>query len=293
MTDRPERDAVPEATPAIYVFCLARANAVAQIDGAGIDGDHPLELIGAGNLVAVVSAATVEDFSGPAAEARMRELGWIGPRVCRHEEVIELVMRRSPVIPARFATLFSSRRSVTTWLETHHDSILCALDRFADHQEWAVKGAVHKAKAEAPLIAAALARSQRSTSPGVRYLEERRIRAGIGQELDAWLKRLCDDIARRLLEHAVELRQRSIGTQWSPDHAAPLFNWAFLLPPARVGGFRSCIEEISTAQADQGITVECSGPWPPYSFSPPLDPDVCGQPQPGEHPTAASTPFKA
>jgi hypothetical protein len=260
MTDRPERDAVPEATPAIYVFCLARANAVAQIDGAGIDGDHPLELIGAGNLVAVVSVATVEDFSGPAAEARMRELGWIGPRVCRHEEVIELVMRRSPVIPARFATLFSSRRSVTTWLETHHDSILYALDRFADHQEWAVKGAVHKAKAEAPLIAAALARSQRSTSPGVRYLEERRIRAGIGQELDAWLKRLCDDIARRLLEHAVELRQRSIGTQWSPDHAAPLFNWAFLLPAARVGAFRSCIEEISTARAEQGITVECSGP---------------------------------
>ena len=52
-------------------------------------------------LAAVWSPVPVEDFCGPAAEERLRDLTWIGPRVIRHQEVVAGVMRHSPVLPVR------------------------------------------------------------------------------------------------------------------------------------------------------------------------------------------------
>jgi hypothetical protein len=272
----PVSSGAPGGDP-VYLFCLARADAISGVDGAGagVDGQRPLDIIRKQDVVAVVSAVNVDDFSGPAAEARMQDLSWIGPRACRHEEVVELVMRSSPVVPVRFATLFSSRATLLAWLETHHAGISQALDRFADHQEWAVKGALDKRQAEAPLIAAALTRNALPASAGARYLEERRIRAGIGQELNAWRKELCERIARELRGHAVEFRERAVGPQLSDDEGTPILNWAFLISSERVGEFRACVERMNAAHAEHGLAIDCCGPWPPYSFCPALDAEPC------------------
>ncbi len=261
---------------ALYLYCLARPEALAAIDGPGVDGERPLELIPFRDIAAVVSAVGVDDFLGPPAEARMRDLAWVGPRVCRHEEVIERAMRVSPVVPARFATLFSSRETMATWLETHHDAISRALDRFADHEEWAVKGTLDRRKAEARFVAAALARQEGvlSSSPGRRYFEERRIQAGIGQEIDAWLKEVSAGIGRALLDHAVDFREREVVSGAGPDEAgARILNWAFLVPRGSVGDFEARVQRISAEHALHGLVLDLSGPWPPYSFCPSLEPE--------------------
>jgi hypothetical protein len=258
---------------ALYLYCLARPGALAAIDGPGVDGEHSLELLPFEDVVAVASEVRVDDFLGPSADARMRDLAWVGPRVCRHEEVVERAMRASPVVPARFAALFSSRESLATWLETHHDAISCALDRFADHEEWAVKGTLDRGKAEARFLDAALARREgvRSSSPGRRYFEERRIQAGVGREIDAWLKEVGAGIAEALLDLAVEFREREVVSGGAPDEAgAGVLNWAFLVPRSRVDDFRARIQRINDEQSEQGLRLTLTGPWPPYSFCPSL-----------------------
>ena len=68
-----------------------------------MDGHHPLSVFRRfQNLCAVLSEVRLEDFCGGAAELRMRDLAWVGPRALRHEAVVEEVMRHSPVLPARF-----------------------------------------------------------------------------------------------------------------------------------------------------------------------------------------------
>lgn len=261
---------------AIYLYCLARPGALAAAGGPGVDGERPLELIPWRDVVAVVSTVRVDDFLGPRAEARMSDLAWVGPQACRHEEVIERVMRGSPVVPARFAALFSSRESLATWLGTHHDAISRALDRFADHAEWAIKGTLDRRKARARLLALTLARrgGVRSSSPGARYFEERRIQAGIGQELGAWLNEVGAGIARRLLDHAAEFRERRVLTGATPDEEGTrILNWAFLVSRRSVDDFSAQIRRINTDHAEHGLVLDLSGPWPPYSFSPLLEPE--------------------
>lgn len=267
---------------AIYLYCLARADALPVLEGPGIDGEGLLDLIPFKDVVAVVSEVRRDDFLGPPAEARMRDLAWVGPRVCRHEEIVERVMRSSPVRPAGFAALFSSRTSLASWLERHHDAISCALDRFADHEEWAVHGTLIRRTAEARCLAVALARhADLSSSPGTRYFEEQRIRAGIGEDLDAWLTEVGAGIARALLDCAVELRERPVQPGGAADQRAAMaheegarvLNWAFLVPRSRTDEFGAHIERINNEHAESGLVLALSGPWPPYSFCPPLEPE--------------------
>ena len=260
---------------AVYLYCLARASDLSAIDGPGVDLEQPVNLTPFKDVVAVVSTVRLDDFRGPAAEARMRDLAWVGPRACRHEDVVEQAMRASPVVPARFATLFSTPERLAAWLEPRHGGICRALGRFAGHQEWAVTGTLDRRKAEARLWATALQRpgDLRSPSPGARYLAERRIRAGFDQELEAWLREACARIAGDLREHAVEVQVRRVAAGASGEAEAPVLNWAFLVSRGAVEHFHARVQRTNAEHAEEGLVLGLSGPWPPYSFCPPLEPE--------------------
>ena len=273
MTSSPTLAVCSPTGRALYVFCVARVDFLTMIDGTGLDGADRVQLIPFRDLVAVVSTVSVNDFCGPVAEARLKDLAWVGPRACRHEAVVERVMRSSPILPARFATLFSSRERLEAWLERHHAAISGTLDRVAGLEEWAVKGTLHKQNAEARLLAAALERERGtlSPSPGARYLEEQRIRATIGQELDIWVKDVCERVVTELLVHAVEFRERAVVPGALVAEGIGLLNWAFLVARRTVDDFSTCVQRINGELGEQGVVLEVSGPWPPYSFCPPLD----------------------
>lgn len=265
--------AATEAGEALYLYCLARAGELAAIEGPGVDAEHSLELISFEDIVAVISRVRVDDFSGPSAEARMKDLAWIGSRVCRHHEAVERARGRSAVVPAPFAVLFSSPERLGAWLCAHRDAVSRALDRFASHEEWSVKGALDRPKGEARLLSETLAhQGGEPASVGARYLREQRIRVTIGRKLDAWLDEACAGILRALLEHAAEFRGREIVGGASEENGTPVANWAFLVARSAVDEFAARVESINTEYAWQGLTLKLSGPWPPYSFCPPLGP---------------------
>lgn len=280
--DTPPVDALGDQGEAIYLYCLARFNtaspqsSVSRRDLEAIplpDGERPPMLIPFRDVVAVVSTVNLDAFCGSAAEARMQDLAWVAPRACLHETVVETIMRTSPVVPARFGTLFSSRQRLIAWLTARHVAIAQALDRFEDHEEWAVKGRLNTRAAEAALIAATVARNPAPASPGARYLEERRVRAGVSQDLTAWLQSLCEQSVRQLRAHAAACRERTVGSG-APDRGwMPVLNWAFLVPRGRLDDFRVCVQQITAVHAEHGFALDCLGPWPPYSFSPALGPE--------------------
>jgi hypothetical protein len=180
----------------IYLFCLARVSWLPflPLEGKGLDGQSPLEVAISQDLAAVWSPVSLEDFCGPEAEARLRDLTWIGPRVIRHQEVVAGVMWHSPVLPARFGTIFTSSAALEKVLQRHYDTIAGFLTRLTDQQEWAVKGLLDRHGAQEKLFSLHLAREAESLealSPGKRYFGEQRLRAAGDQELQQWLQEVC------------------------------------------------------------------------------------------------------
>jgi hypothetical protein len=265
----------PGKDEGIYLFCFARPHALPSPRPRGLDDRHPVSEWVVEDVMAVVSTVSLEEFSGPLAESRMKDLSWIGPRACHHEEVIEHLLRHTPVLPARFGTIFSSLKQLGRLVNIHHGTIVGFLDRTTDKDEWSVKGIIDISQAKGKVLSAALSRDAERLAalpPGMRYFQEQRIRSGVDRELRAWLREACGEIWKDLKSRASECcERRAFSHHPSGMDGDMVLNWAFLVSRDSVEDFRSCVVQLRLKYAEQGLSFHLSGPWPPYSFCPPLE----------------------
>jgi hypothetical protein len=261
----------------LYLFCLARLSRLPllPLGGKGLNGQSPIQVLDFEDLAAVFCPVALEDFCGPEAAERLRDLTWIGPRILRHQEVVAGVMRHSPVLPARFGTIFSSPANLRRILQRHHDAIAGFLGQVTNQAEWAVKGMLDRAAAQEKLLSLRLAQEAdrlAGLSPGRRYFQEQRLRAGSAQELQEWLQEVGRELWRELHTYAAAVRERRLlAREASGSDKEMLWNWAFLVAEKAVEDFRARIGEANAQYSDRGLVLEFTGPWPPYSFTPALD----------------------
>jgi hypothetical protein len=264
----------------LYLYCLARLSRIPALplEGVGLDGTGRLQVAKFRDLAAVWSPVDLADFCGPQAEKHLEDLSWIGPRVIRHQEVVAGVMRHSPVLPARFGTIFSTMASLEQVLRRRHDTIAAVLERLADREEWAVKGLLDRALAKERLFLGKLAQEAarlEDLSPGKRYFEEQRLRAACDRELPRWLKEVRRELWADLGGYATEARERRLlPREVTGQGTEMIFNWAFLVFARDVATFQDRIKVANARLADFDLRLECTGPWPPYSFCPALDPEA-------------------
>lgn len=244
------------------------------LEGTGISGDEILVRKDFSDIAAVVCEVPEEEFSGSFAEARLQDLEWVGPRAVRHEQVIEEVMRHSPVFPAPFGSLFSSVERLGSLVQSNIATINSFLDHVESKQEWSVKGLVSKAKGLDAIFyekLEAVSESLSALSPGIRYVKERQIRSEAEKELAVWVKNACNGLANELMGLSASSKQRKIiNLSREESDKQTVVNWAFLVGRSLVTDFLDQIERANARLNAKGLFFECSGPWPPYSFCPPL-----------------------
>jgi hypothetical protein len=255
---------------ALYVFCLGRSQPVSVLDGHATEQGQPLRVVPAGEIAAVATTVSRDEFCGPEADSRLADLAWVGQRACLHEATVEQAMARSPVVPLPFGTLFSSPERLIAWLDRHNADVLSALDRFDDHEEWAVSGHMDRPAVEARLFQQETASRGPAPTPGRQYLQERQIRAGIGTRVDDWLATLLPQVASFLSMRAADFVEREAAGGVTEPEQCRVANWAFLVPHDGVDTFRQAVEAINGECARLDLAFACSGPWPPYTFSPAL-----------------------
>jgi len=135
-----------------------------------------------------------------------------------------------------------------------------------------VKGIVDRPRAlAARLEAARAARTDLATmGPGRLYLEERRLAAEAEQELSAWAARAGEEVATFLAPFAARSVERRAVPAADPQEGEAVFSRAFLVGKESREAFLSATRSVGAAHEGEGLRLEASGPWPPYSFAPPL-----------------------
>lgn len=258
----------------LYLYCLARSDSVPAIGGEGIDPTPPLFVHEFGGIAAVLSRVSLKDFCGESGDEKFKDLSWVGPRALRHEAVIEQVMARSPVIPARFGTIFSSRESLGELVRRNEDVITGFFDEAADKAEWAVKGILDRALAKQAASSALLEKEAvriSSLPPGRRYFEEKRLTSKAEAALRDWLKEASQAVCGGLMPHVSRFCERKVLGRTDNDDREVVLNWAFLVPEASLARFKEQVRQANGLYEAKGLAFELSGPWPPYSFSPSLE----------------------
>ena len=258
----------------IYLYCLASAKQPPTVEGSGVDACGALFVECFEGIAAVLSKVALEDFSGAEAEAKLKDIAWVGPHACRHEAVIEGVMEQCSLLPARFGTIFSSLSSLQKLLKKHHGTIAGFLDQVKGKTEWSVKGLMDSAQAKAELFSQKRAQEQKqlaALSPGARYLMEKRIKVNVDKSLQGWLQESLTVIASELDYHADDFSQRKLlSRDATGNNQDMVLNWAYLVTHTAAPDFQRQVRQLNETYQSQGLNLEISGPWPPYSFCPSL-----------------------
>jgi len=252
---------------AIYLFCLARAGQLSDLTVTGPNGKSSVFQHDFANVTAVVSEVPLDEFCGPAAEARLQDVAWVGARALFHQQVIESAMQHSPVLPARFGALFSSTDSLEVLVKRNLHDINAFLDAVTDKDEWAVKVVLSRSELKERLFTEKLAEHSAmlaSLSRGVRYFKERQLLAEVEKEIRSRVKEITNDAVSRLSDCSADQRRRDVIFRTDEEtDIETVANWAFLVERRKFGGFRDVITAVNAECRSSGLSLDLAGPWPP------------------------------
>lgn len=245
-----------EEPAAWYLYGITRAASAAVVEGStGIDG-FPIEVVAAGPLAAVVSGVRPSDGWGVGPDGDV-DLEALAPRARSHEEVLERLLDRGPVLPLRFGVVYPHLAPVRSILEVRRESLEAELHRLDGCAEW---GLTLTLDSDTP----AADRGAHATAGGRDYLVGRRSERQRAELRSDEAARTAAALHGELLEVAADaVVQPASG----PGARNVVLRASYLVPGAAADEFRSRAEErLVAAPAGLGLTGELTGPWPPYHF---------------------------
>ncbi|MEV7225967.1 GvpL/GvpF family gas vesicle protein [Polymorphospora sp. NPDC051019] len=243
-----------------WVHAVSRGLSADRLAGITGVGGAPVRAVAAAGLVAVVATVDLAEYGEEALRRNLENLDWLTSVARTHHEVADAVARLGPVVPARLATVQLDDARVAAMLTEHHDDLTAALDRVEGRIEWGVKAyAVPAPTAPAEPAGA-------GGGAGRAYLMRKRARMTATETAErtaaADADRLHAALAGRSLEarhHPPQDGRLSGRPEWM------VLNGAYLVDADRADDFADLVREL--APRHPGVTVELTGPWPPYSFT--------------------------
>jgi Gas vesicle synthesis protein GvpL/GvpF len=237
---------------ALYLYGVSRASKDRRnkVKSPGVDGLHQVEALPCGEFVCWVSPIEHAAFSREL-ESNMENLEWLALHGVRHQQVVGEIAESETVVPARFATLFSSETALRKDVEARTPALNKVFARINDADEWGVKVLVE----EQPAVAAAV----KKPSSGRDYLQQKAAR----------IKKRPERNDREVEEFAAALEKVAAGSapsgKVSGSQPGLLWQATYLVPRARRKPWEATLQQF--VERWQGRRrVEVTGPWPPYSF---------------------------
>jgi Gas vesicle synthesis protein GvpL/GvpF len=215
----------------VYVYAICRSPDLPDVSG---HEGAPLSASGTDGLFAVWS-----EHEEPRLEADEASL-W------EHERVVEALLEEQAVLPMRFGSWVHSPDALLELLAARRDEFESGLERVGGAVEIGVRAMVHGEHSDlAPRVAGAV-------RPGTAYM----------------LARLNEEQRSAAIAAFIHEPLAALSRAHAPRRASlsGSVNTAYLVARDDVGPFRSTVEKLDDTVDD--ATIVCTGPWPPYSFTP-------------------------
>jgi hypothetical protein len=233
----------------IYVYGIAQGRVAALGLPQGVDGRAPVEAIPCDSLTCLISRVDATEF-GSELSTHMENLNWLAGAGVRHQQVVAAIYARAPILPARFATMFSSEDALAADVRRRKRELLATFKAVQDADEYGIKiFAVPVSETAGPPAAS-----------GKEYLRRKseQLQARSARKPTPELESLIGSLQRIASE-------TTPGGKASAGQPHLVWQASLLVPRSR----RKKLEELLTDAAGRlrrKYRIECSGPWPPYSF---------------------------
>lgn len=249
-----------------YIYAIARGLPKDGLRGVlGLDG-RPLDVVVHRDLSAVVSDVDLEEYGEVPLRRNLESLWWLEGVARSHHEVVQQVFALAATVPLRLATICLDDSGVQARLDGEYDALVGALDRVAGRQEWSVKVLASGGPPEDRDHA------REGGIGGAEYLRRKKLardRRSAEREAAA---RTADRVYDALASVSTAGRRLAVQDQRLSGYTDSMqVNAAYLVDVENAAAFRSQVRALD--ELCSGVRIDCSGPWPPYSFAMPESAD--------------------
>jgi len=236
------------AATVLYLYGISAPGQKMKISSA-IDGASSVQSIENSGLQAWFSRVSGEEFGENLAK-NMENLEWLAAASVRHQRVVSQISAGITLLPARFGTVFASESSLLDHIKQQKTKLLATLKRIEGSEEWGVKLFLRSASPPAPVEAASGRDYLRAKAAAV----QSRKRHELDPEVVEFVRELQAIAADSAPAGKVSSGQNRL--EWQAS---------FLLRKKDRPKWDRVLKHYATRWADRR-EIECTGPWPPYSF---------------------------
>src|SRR5690348_2731140 len=129
-------------TEARYLYGVVAAGSVPRELLGGprsIDERHPVRVVQVGELAAIVSDVTLDEFGETSLADRLNDPLWLERKARAHEGVLDTALAATDVVPFRFCTIYRSEEDLHAYLESASFELQALLEQFEGCVEAGVK----------------------------------------------------------------------------------------------------------------------------------------------------------
>ena len=238
-----------DPTRAIYLYGITRSVPSGLDLPEGVDGAAAVEALKSGGMVCWISRVNRGEFADRLAE-NMENLEWLASASVRHQRVVGAIAAATDILPARFGTVFLGDAGLHDDVQSRKATLTKSLERVTGTEEWGVKVFAGERPRESVVTA----------SSGKEYLQRKakQLQPRSARAPDEELESLARELRRVSIDRAVtgKVSGGQRGLEWQAS---------FLVRRSRRKQFQEVLKRFATRWKDSR-RIECTGPWPPYSF---------------------------
>jgi hypothetical protein len=234
----------------LYLYGVTQSRPAKPITQAGVDLQSPVEAIECEGVICWISRVSAEDFE-TSLTRNMENLDWLATASVAHQRAIQAIAQQGDILPARFGTIFHDERSLDGHIQKHIKQIARDFKRVKDADEWGIK------IFESTPPATAVPR----VSSGKDYLKakaallpRKKLTQIPAEDLNQFQSALNEIAEENAPAGRISSGQRGL-----------LFQTSVLIRRTNRQRLEAVLKNFSRQWAESR-RIECSGPWPPYSF---------------------------
>jgi hypothetical protein len=241
-----------------YVYGIIPTGEAISFDCATVGGrGDRAHTVAHRDIAAVVSACAPTDYAALSRDRLLNELA-------RHQQAIEHLLQRFPVLPMKFGMVIESEERIATLLRLGYDDFRRALDSLRDKVQfelvatWELASVLEDVAREKPIAELKSSIGGDSSPAGI----QDRVRLGemVKRSLDRRRQEYEEAALRRLAPCSLELRRNPLFDD------SLVMNLAALLETRRQDEFDRALDTLDQEVGGR-LAFRRVGPLPPYSFS--------------------------
>ena len=249
-----------------------------QLDILGIDKRNKVYPVRGRDICVMVSEIDVEQFQNQVKNL-LSELSKnagvqtnTGEILQSHENVIDMIMQETTVVPLKFGTILKDEKSALKMLENDEEKFKSLLAKFSGKVEWGLKLYADRQALKRYIVQSDpkfmdLEDKQKRLSKGAAYLLGRKMEEELQDRVVDQFTQVAEEIFQEFGKDAVEAKLNdTLPQKVTGRKKEMILNAAYLVEREKEDHFHQRGESFRDKYAFMELDLELSGPWPPYNF---------------------------